>query len=101
VGPRTGLDRCANLGPNGIRSPDRPARSQSLYRLSYPALQGPCTFITTPRLIVFRIKNVSDKSFTENQNTHFQFNNSFSENRAVYEIMWKNLVVKDRSQVAI
>jgi hypothetical protein len=24
--------------PTGIRSPDRPARSQSLYRLSYPAL---------------------------------------------------------------
>jgi hypothetical protein len=29
---------CAkNLSPTGIRSPDRPARSQSLYRLSYPA----------------------------------------------------------------
>jgi hypothetical protein len=28
---------CAkNLAPTGIRSPDRPARSQSLYRLSYP-----------------------------------------------------------------
>ena len=27
-----------NLTPTGIRSPDRPARSQSLYRLSYPAL---------------------------------------------------------------
>jgi hypothetical protein len=28
---------CAkNLTPTGIRSPDRPARSQSLYRLSYP-----------------------------------------------------------------
>jgi hypothetical protein len=26
-----------NLTPTGIRSPDRPARSQSLYRLSYPA----------------------------------------------------------------
>ena len=26
-----------NLAPPGIRSPDRPARSQSLYRLSYPA----------------------------------------------------------------
>jgi len=26
------------LAPTGIRSPDRPARSQSLYRLSYPAL---------------------------------------------------------------
>jgi hypothetical protein len=29
---------CAkNLAPTGIWSPDRPARSQSLYRLSYPA----------------------------------------------------------------
>jgi hypothetical protein len=26
-----------NLAPTGIRPPDRPARSQSLYRLSYPA----------------------------------------------------------------
>jgi hypothetical protein len=26
--------------PTGIRSPDRPACSQSLYRLSYPALKG-------------------------------------------------------------
>jgi hypothetical protein len=25
-----------NLTPNGIRSPDRPARSESLYRLRYP-----------------------------------------------------------------
>jgi hypothetical protein len=29
---------CAkNLASTGIRSPDRPARSQALYRLSYPA----------------------------------------------------------------
>jgi hypothetical protein len=29
---------CAeNLAPTGIRSPDRPSRSQSPYRLSYPA----------------------------------------------------------------
>jgi hypothetical protein len=26
-----------NLDPTSIRSPDRPARSQLLYRLSYPA----------------------------------------------------------------
>ena len=26
-----------NLAPTAIRSPDRPARSQSLYRLRYPA----------------------------------------------------------------
>jgi len=29
--------RAENLAPTGIRSPGRPARSQSLYRLSYPA----------------------------------------------------------------
>jgi hypothetical protein len=28
-----------NLASTGIRSPDRPARSESLYRLSYPAPQ--------------------------------------------------------------
>jgi hypothetical protein len=37
VGPKAGLDRCGKSRPTGIRSPDRPARSQSLYRLSYPA----------------------------------------------------------------
>jgi len=37
VGPRTGLDRCVKSHhPTGNRSPDSPARSQSLYRLSYP-----------------------------------------------------------------
>jgi len=30
--------------PTGIRFPDRPARSQSLYRLSYPAHSHTCTF---------------------------------------------------------
>jgi hypothetical protein len=32
-----GLDRCGTSAPTGIRTPDRPARSQSLYRLRYPA----------------------------------------------------------------
>jgi hypothetical protein len=32
-----------NLVPTGIRSPDRPSRSQSLYRLSYPALNRSTT----------------------------------------------------------
>ena len=38
VGPRAGLDRCGKSPPTEIRSPDRPALSESLYRLSYPAL---------------------------------------------------------------
>jgi len=37
VGLRAGLDRCGKSRPTGIRSPDRPARRQSLYRLRYPA----------------------------------------------------------------
>jgi hypothetical protein len=36
VGPTAGLDRRENSGPTGIRFPDRPARSQSIYRLRYP-----------------------------------------------------------------
>jgi hypothetical protein len=32
--------RAENLAPTGIRSPDRPARSESLYRLSYHGPQS-------------------------------------------------------------
>jgi hypothetical protein len=44
------------------------------------------------------MRNISDKSSRGNQNTHFMFNNFFSENRAVYEMMWKNMVEPDRLQ---
>ena len=33
MGPRAGLDRRGKSRPTGIRSPDRPARSESIYRL--------------------------------------------------------------------
>jgi len=36
-GPQGRSGRAENLVPTGIRSTDRPASSQSLYRLSYPA----------------------------------------------------------------
>jgi len=40
------------------------------------------------RRILCRMRTVSDKSCTDNQNTHFTINNFFfKENRAVYEIM--------------
>ena len=39
VGPRADLDGSGKTSPpTGIRSSDRPARSVSLYRLSYPGL---------------------------------------------------------------
>ena len=41
VDPRAGLDGCGKSRPRtGIRSPDRSARSESLYRLSYPGRFG-------------------------------------------------------------
>ena len=57
VGLRAGLDRCGKSCPTRIRSPDRPARRQSLYRLRYPAhlcpmfyakLKEPCSFSKVP-----------------------------------------------------
>jgi hypothetical protein len=38
VDRRVGLAGCRNLAHTRIRSPDRPARSESLYRLSHPGL---------------------------------------------------------------
>jgi hypothetical protein len=53
------------------------------------------------RSILLRMRNISDKSCREIPNTHFMFNNFFSENRAVYEIMWKNTVEPERPQISI
>ena len=48
------------------------------------------------------MENVSDKSFRETRNTHFILKKSFfSDNRAVYEIMWKNIVERVRPQITI
>jgi hypothetical protein len=62
------------------------------------------TFLSVPRSILFRMRNISDKSFREKQNTHFIFSNSpppRKKNRAVYEIMCKNTVEPKRPQMTI
>jgi len=43
------------------------------------------------------MRDVSDKSCKENQNTFFMFNNYFP--KIVYEIMWKNMEGPDRQQI--
>jgi len=50
VGLRAGLDRCGKSRPTGIRSPDRPARRQSLYRLRYLA-QDRVTYVYISLLV--------------------------------------------------
>jgi hypothetical protein len=50
VGPRPGLEGAKNLVPTGIRSTDRPAHSESLYRLSYRGPQkAGSLFMKLPR----------------------------------------------------
>jgi len=52
-------------------------------------------------LNLLRMRNVSDKICRENQNTHFTLHKLFTENRTVYEIMWKIMVQPDRPQMTI
>jgi hypothetical protein len=47
------------------------------------------------------MRNVSGKSLRENHNTHFTYSNFFFENRAVYEIMWKNIVERGWPQMTM
>ena len=52
VGPRAVWTDAENLASTGIRSPDRPARSQSLYLLSYRAHIVIYAFILVVHLLV-------------------------------------------------
>jgi hypothetical protein len=49
--------------PIGIRSPDRPARSQSLYRLSYPAHVKGLTNLKTLLLVLQQKAETDEKLF--------------------------------------
>jgi hypothetical protein len=57
-------------------------------------------FFITSCSVLLRMRNVADKSCTENQNLHFMPSNFFLKNRAVY-VMWKNTVESDRPQITL
>jgi hypothetical protein len=59
------------------------------------------TFMIISRLILLRIRNISDRSHRETQNTCFCFHIFFSESRAYCDVMWKNMVEPDRLQMTI
>jgi len=57
-------------------------------------------FLIISRSFLLRMKNVSDKLCSENQNAHFMFSNIFFfENCAIYEKMWKNIIDRGRPQM--
>ena len=58
-----------------------------------------CTFLIISRSALFRTRNAADKRCPE-KSQHILFSVAFfSENPAVYEIMWKNIVEPDRPQM--
>jgi len=63
--------------------------------------EGQYKFFILSRTVLLSMRNVSDKSCRENQNTHFKLNNLSPENRAVYEIMRKNMTRPDRPQMTM
>jgi hypothetical protein len=60
------------------------------------------TFMIISRSIILRMRNVSGKIIEKIKTTLLCSKAFFPpENRAVYEIMWKNLVQPDRSQMTV
>jgi hypothetical protein len=59
-----------------------------------------CAFMITPLCILLRMRNVSDKNCLENQNI-FCVQHFFSEKLCVCDLMWRNMVEPDRSQMTI
>jgi hypothetical protein len=60
-----------------------------------------CSFTVGSRLILLKMTSAVNKTCRENQDTHFMSSTSFSEYRAVYEVMWKNMVEPDRNHMTI
>ena len=60
------------------------------------------TFFNVSSSFLLRMRNVSNKSYRENQITHFVFSNPPApapKNRTAYEIMWKNTVQPNSTQM--
>jgi len=62
----------------------------------------PIYVFITSRSVLLRIWNAAEKGCKENQNTQFNFKNLFFlKSPAVYQIMCKNIVKRDRPQMTI
>jgi len=65
--------------------------------------ENQCTFVTLSVSVLLRMRNISEKSCRENQNTHFMFSIYFfcPKNCAACEIMGKNMVEPDMPQMTV
>jgi hypothetical protein len=62
-----------------------------------------CTFTIISRSVLVKIRNASDKSCRENQNTHSRVDKSPPphQNHAIHEIMWKKYCRAGKAQMTI
>jgi hypothetical protein len=65
VGPRAGLDRYGKFAHTGIRSPDLPAHSESLYRLRYLGSQS-----SSLKTVTITILYYCNKSYIRHPGLH-------------------------------
>jgi len=63
----------------------------NLTRITGILHEDPCTFMAISCSVLLGMKNVSEAI-----RTRCMINNFFPENRAVYEIMWRNIVERGR-----
>jgi hypothetical protein len=71
--------------------------NKNLTRIMGSLLEDQCIFFIISRLVLLRMRNVSDK-VTKKIKTHILCSVTFFFNRPVYEIMWKNIVELGRPQ---
>jgi len=64
-------------------------------------IEGPYTFLILCCSVLPRMRNISGSSCRENLNAQFIFSNFILKNRAICEMMWKNIVDPGRPQMRI
>jgi len=101
---RTSLDRCGKSRPTGFRTPDRPARRHSLYRLRYPAHMKRCLTHLSPH-IYMSLEYLSERELRCQATGRFVYAFSFTSTNYVtvgttnkyHELNWKLKFQKTRS----
>jgi len=59
------------------------------------------TYVNLSRGIPLRMRNISDKSGTENQSTHSLLKKTVPEIRVLHEVMCKNMAELDRPEKTV
>jgi len=73
---------------------------QHLTRIRGTLHEDQCIVWILSHSVLFRMRNVSDKSYRENEATHFVFSNSFGK-LCRFEIMCKSIEETGRPQMAV